>query len=335
MKEYVKGIITGLLTVSAALLLAGVPAFAANGDIVCPVYTTDIITKIDGREIQGYSLNGRMMIALEDLVPYGYSVSWDGDTSTLIVLKTGHADAFFDPSFGRGKAGEIAGYMYESDITVFLNGKRVEAYSIGGKMVVCAEDISDGNINPNTFLDDIEYQQADYYTKQERSHLVSDYWMTHWWDAENRVLYLYNTSEGFVDPGEQAAFYSLDTQSSEFTGENPVSPYTIKPLLTTGLSSATVYNTYFGADAHAGWWNSLKRVNADGTVFDYTDICIHYGIYDERTTSLTEWLMKYAPVVSPIDGQPDYIRRITGKYKTGVINLNTMTITDIQDIAAE
>ena len=164
--RYVKGVITGLLTISAVLLLTIAPAFAANGDIVCPIYTTDIITKIDGREIHGYSLNGRMMIALEDLVPYGYSVSWDGDTSTLIVLKTGHADAFFDPSFGRGKEGEVAGYMYESDITVFLNGKRVEAYSIGGKMVVCAEDISDGNINPNTFLDDIEYQQADYYTKQ-------------------------------------------------------------------------------------------------------------------------------------------------------------------------
>ena len=319
-----------ILAAAAISTVAAIPAYAANGDIVCPIYSSDIITKLDGREIQTYSLNGRMMIAVEDLVPYGYSVSWDGNTNTLIAVKVGAADKDFNPSFGRGNEGEQVGYMYESDITVFLNGKKADAYSIGGKMVVCAEDIADGNAHPNDFLGSSEYGQADYDECQRRSKIVSDYWMTHWWDAENRMLYLYNTSEGFIDIDAQKKIY--ETSSKDYDGTPPYAPYSNTPLSKVEIANATVYNNYFGGDAHAGWFNRLVRVNADGTVFDYADICEHYGIYDEWYYGLAARYMHHAPVISPIEGQPKYIQRVTGKYKTGVLNLNTMTVTDVHDI---
>ncbi len=319
-----------LLIAAGIIAVTMAPAYAANGDVVCPIYSSDIITKLDGREIQTYSLDGRMMIAVEDLVPYGYSVSWDGDTNTLIAVKTGEADKDFNPSFGRGDEGRQIGYMYESDITVFLNGKRTDAYSIGGKMVVCAEEIADGTMYPNEFLDSAEYRQADYDECDRRSKIVSDYWMTHWWDEDNRVLYLYNTSEGFVDIDRQKKIY--ETSSEEYGGTPPYEPYSNTPLSKAEITNATVYNNYFGGDAHAGYWNSLCRVNTDGTVYDYTDICVHYGICYERKARLSLLTIYYAPVMSRIEGQPEYIRRITGEQKTGVLNLNTMMITDIKDI---
>ncbi len=319
-----------LLIAAGIIAITSAPAYAANGDTVCPIYSTDIITKLDGYEIQTYSLNGRMMIAVEDLVPYGYSVSWDASANTLIAVKTGAADKDFNPSFERGIEGQQIGYMYESDITVFLNGKEADAYSIGGKMVVCAEDIADGNAHPNDFFTSNEYSRTDYNTAYEHSTQVSAYWLTHWWDAENRVLYLYNTSEGFVDIDAQKKIY--ETSSSDYDGVPPYAPYSNTPLSKVEITNATVYNNHFGGDAHAGWFNSLVRVNDDGTVFDYAAICDHYGIYDEWYYGLAEQNLHRAPVISRIDGQPDYIQRVTGKYKTGVLNLNTMTVTDVCDV---
>lgn len=39
--------------------------YANNGDISSTLYNTDIITYFDGKQIEGYSLDGRMMICLE------------------------------------------------------------------------------------------------------------------------------------------------------------------------------------------------------------------------------------------------------------------------------
>ena len=40
--------------------------YANNGDISSTLYNTDIITYFDGKQIEGYSLEGRMMICLKD-----------------------------------------------------------------------------------------------------------------------------------------------------------------------------------------------------------------------------------------------------------------------------
>lgn len=59
------------------------------GAIADTLYNTDIITYLDGKQIKGYSLDGRMMICLEDLRNYGYAVEYDDSIRTLFVTKDG------------------------------------------------------------------------------------------------------------------------------------------------------------------------------------------------------------------------------------------------------
>ncbi|MEG2381778.1 MAG: hypothetical protein RSB38_08795, partial [Oscillospiraceae bacterium] len=79
--------VIALLTM-ISLILSGLTVFATNGDIKQTLYTTDIITQFDNKQIKGYSLDGRMMIALEDLADYGYTVNYDNDNRMLFVNKT-------------------------------------------------------------------------------------------------------------------------------------------------------------------------------------------------------------------------------------------------------
>ena len=123
-------------------LSIGATAYAAVGDIADTLYNTDIITYLDGKQIKGYSLDGRMMICLEDLRNYGYAVEYDDSIRTLFVTKDGDISEDFNPYFERGTIGGIAGYTYETDIVAYVNGVYVDTENIGGRLVAVAEDLA-------------------------------------------------------------------------------------------------------------------------------------------------------------------------------------------------
>ena len=56
------------------LMFNAVSANAANGDVIQPIYSTDILTYMDGIPIKGYNIGGQTLICLEDLSNYGFSV---------------------------------------------------------------------------------------------------------------------------------------------------------------------------------------------------------------------------------------------------------------------
>lgn len=132
-------------------LSIGATAYAAVGDIADTLYNTDIITYLDGKQIKGYSLDGRMMICLEDLRNYGYAVEYDDSIRTLFVTKDGDISEDFNPYFERGTIGGIAGYTYETDIVAYVNGVYVDTENIGGRLVAVAEDLANvaEEDNPN------------------------------------------------------------------------------------------------------------------------------------------------------------------------------------------
>ena len=68
-----KKIIFALLIALGQAALGGA-AYAANGDIAGKIYTTDILTQIDGRDIPSYAIDGETLIAVEDLEAYGFNV---------------------------------------------------------------------------------------------------------------------------------------------------------------------------------------------------------------------------------------------------------------------
>lgn len=128
------------------MLLNGANDVRANvGDIVSEIYSTDILTYVDNVPIQGYSINGKTMICLEDLENYGFSVMYNDSIRTLIVTKTGERDKEYNPYIERGKVGDIIGYVVETDIKAIVNGKYANAYAINGKMVAAVEDLGTYN----------------------------------------------------------------------------------------------------------------------------------------------------------------------------------------------
>ena len=130
--------IIGLIIISCVLFTK---VYAANGDIKDTIYTTDILTQVDGKNIQSYSIDGETLIALEDLENYGYTVYYNDNIRSVFITKTGTVNPDYNPSIERGKVGGTAGYTYETDINAYINGKLIQAYAIDGKMVAKVEEM--------------------------------------------------------------------------------------------------------------------------------------------------------------------------------------------------
>lgn len=131
-----------LITALSALSLTTV-AHAKVGDIAGEIYTTDILTQVDGRDITSYSIDGKTLIALEDLKDYGFNVYYNDNIRSVFVTKTGEVSPDFNPQLQRGSVGGKAGYYYETDINAYLNGSWIQTYSIDGKVLACVEEMGD------------------------------------------------------------------------------------------------------------------------------------------------------------------------------------------------
>lgn len=159
--------------------LVSVSVHAANGEIIQPVYSTDILTFMDGIPIQGYAIDGKMLICLEDLESYGFDIYYSDEARTLFVNKKGSASTDFYPIIERGTVGETIGYTYETDIKAVLNGSYIHAENIGGKLAAAVED-----------LDDIEMIHMNGLTRSEAYH--PKYFMTQSYSNDERVLMVYS-----------------------------------------------------------------------------------------------------------------------------------------------
>lgn len=163
-----KRVISAVL--SAAVCFGTAGALAANGDIAGNIYTTDILTIVNGQPMESYNIGGKTLIIAEQLHEdyYGFAAVYDDEKRELCIA-SGYGVPVGGNNVQRGKVGEIAGTVYETDIKVFFNGKEIRGYNIGGKTAVCVEDLGVG--------DKDEFG----YTK---------YLCTAAWDADSRTLVL-------------------------------------------------------------------------------------------------------------------------------------------------
>ena len=133
------------LTSAAALCLCCGTAHAANGDIAGTIYNTDILTQFNHYDIQGYAIDGRTLITLEDLRFWGYNVNYVDSERTLYIDFSGQTSyPSLEPTI-RGTVGDINGYYYESDIKAYVNGKYIKSYALDGASAVTVEEL--GNID--------------------------------------------------------------------------------------------------------------------------------------------------------------------------------------------
>ena len=132
------------LALTAALTLSLCPAASAQeseqlppGTEIGKVYATDIIVYLDGHPVPAYNVDNRMVILLEDMIPYGYSVAWDPDHDAVYldaVERPEHYPSYAPVSLG--SPGQVVGSVQATNIQVYANGLEVESVNLGGKTAV-------------------------------------------------------------------------------------------------------------------------------------------------------------------------------------------------------
>ena len=113
-------------------------ARAESGDVIGEAGYTDIVAYINNQPIPSYNVGGYTVVIAEDLRKYGFDVVWDNGTRSLSIAP---AD---DQSFAAG-TGIVYKYdglgvkfadVIQTDITTYLQGEPITAFSIDGSTMV-------------------------------------------------------------------------------------------------------------------------------------------------------------------------------------------------------
>ncbi|MBR5313656.1 MAG: hypothetical protein IKU40_12330 [Clostridia bacterium] len=125
-----------ILLLICAIILLPLSVFAQSYNIIGSVLTTDIKAYINGYEIPAYNVDGNMVIVGSDLRNYGFNVVYDNNTRTSSVsLNLNGAWSPLDvSSHSVGNIGTKVMDVYDTDISVLLNGMLVTSYNVNGNM---------------------------------------------------------------------------------------------------------------------------------------------------------------------------------------------------------
>ena len=148
-----KKIISVILSVAIMCFISTI-VFAAGGDVVGNVYSTDITAYMYYAPITSYNIGGKTCIDAEILNwHYGFDVYWHEDERCLDIEDKGGRFVSLQAMSGEivessvTKPGEVVCNYYETDIKAILNGKEIESYNIGGRTVICVEAMREHGYN--------------------------------------------------------------------------------------------------------------------------------------------------------------------------------------------
>lgn len=134
------------LLISVMIILTAIGVYAAPGDTVGEIYSTDILAYINGSPINSYNIGGKTVILAEDLcnndtgVHYGFDCVYDNTTRSLTLDST-FTEGNSNIQVERGSVGDVVGKVYETDIKVIFNSHEIAGYNIGGQTAICIEDL--------------------------------------------------------------------------------------------------------------------------------------------------------------------------------------------------
>ena len=116
------------------MLFCAIPINAAT--VIGSVLTTDIKAYINGCEVPSYNIDGNIVVVGQDLRSYGFNVVYDNNTRTSFVSYDGSGTwTPIAPSIENSQSiGTKVMDVYQSDISVSVNGNQVACYNVGGKM---------------------------------------------------------------------------------------------------------------------------------------------------------------------------------------------------------
>ena len=124
------------------ILLSSI-SFAKVGDKKGKYYSTDIITYLNGREIESINIGGWTLIKAEDMQYFGFYVVYNNDERVLSIDQNiGKIDEKYVASNKSSKdVGKPIGYYYETDIKTYLDNNIITAYNTNGTTWIWAEEM--------------------------------------------------------------------------------------------------------------------------------------------------------------------------------------------------
>ena len=143
---------------------------SAEGGVIGHIYSSDILAYVNQKPIPSYNIGGRTVVVAEDLDGYGFDVEYNEKLRMLSVYSEFSQGEIQPEPIARGQVGEILGNVYATDIKTYYNGIWVPSYNIGGRTVICLEDLGELTDSPNA------------------SYGYSVYLGKALWDEENRII---------------------------------------------------------------------------------------------------------------------------------------------------
>jgi len=136
-----KKVISLILALCMVLSLSSV-VFAANGDVVGYIYSTDIRAFINGVEVESYNIGGKTAVVIEDILRENSNqYNYDDSTRTLKFFSLNPNYLVEGKGNNSSKPGKIVGKIYETDIKTSIYDVVIPTYNIGGKTAVAIEDL--------------------------------------------------------------------------------------------------------------------------------------------------------------------------------------------------
>ena len=122
------------LLITLAMLFCAIPINAAT--VIGSVLTTDIRAYINGCEVPSYNIDGNIVVVGQDLRSYGFNVVYDNNTRTSYISYDGSGTwtPIATSIVNSQSIGTKVMDVYQSDISVSVNGNKVACYNVGGKM---------------------------------------------------------------------------------------------------------------------------------------------------------------------------------------------------------
>lgn len=266
MKKFKFLLVSGMIFACASLF--GIGAYAANGDVIGKVYSTDILAKIDGHNAPSYNIGGKTAVVIEELADvesmrtYAVYAKYDDSARTLNVRMESSKN-FWSEAYDeikRGKVGKILGDVYETDIKVYINGYEIDGMNIGGKTAIAIEDLGKiGGVNENFGY--------------------SKYRCTAKWDAENKIIAL-----DFIDPGLNFSVFDYGANLVYTASDNVISAkFDRMNYITSGFYSTPAYSDEFKKETNVLkplYFDNGKEKTEIGFMYIFNDDYIPYEVVE-------------------------------------------------------
>ena len=139
-----KKILLIFLTVITVFMLFALQSmvYAASGDVIGCIYSTDIRAYINGIEVQSYNIGGRTAVVIENILNEN-AYHFDNSSRNLEILNFSTCYIIEDKTTSNTEQGRIMENLYVTDIKTSIYDVIVPSYNIGGKTAVAIEDLGD------------------------------------------------------------------------------------------------------------------------------------------------------------------------------------------------